>query len=366
MMSQPPKLRPDVDQLPGYRAGARAVGAVSLASNENTAGPLPGLDQIITAAAKQTHRYPDPAANRLLQRLSEYLDVDPDGIALGTGSVAICQQITAATCSPGDEVVYAWRSFEAYPIVTRLSHARSVQVPLLPDSRHDLAAMAAAITDRTRAVFVCTPNNPTGPAIPTSELASFLGQVPPDVLVVVDEAYYEYARASGEQFADSLSLRKQHPNAMVLRTFSKAFGLAGLRVGYGVADPTVVQGLRKAATPFGVNHLAQEVATAALDLTDEMEQRVAATVVERERVLTHVREQGWWVPETQGNFYWLSLGDATEAVAEACKEAGVLVRAFPGEGIRVTIGDPAPNETVLEVLEGFTPEAQPNAPVQQG
>ena len=354
-VSTPPKLRPDLDQLPGYRAGARAAGAVSLASNENSTGLLPGLAEIIATAAKDVHRYPDPAANRLLQRLSEHLHVHPDQIALGTGSVAICQQITAATCSPGDEVVYAWRSFEAYPIVTRLAHARSVQVPLLPDSRHDLPAMAAAITDRTRVVFVCTPNNPTGPAIPTAELAEFLDQVPPEVLVVVDEAYYEYAAASGEQFGGSLSLLDQHPKAMVLRTFSKAYGLAGLRVGYGVADPSVVQGLRKAATPFGVNHLAQEVAAAALELSADMEQQVAATVVERERVLAAVRAQGWPVPDTQGNFYWLPLGADTEAVAEACKQAGVLVRAFPGEGVRVTIGDQEPNETVLDVLSSYSP-----------
>jgi len=199
---------------------------------------------------------------------------------------------------------------------------------------------------------VCTPNNPTGPAIPTAELAEFLDQVPPEVLVVIDEAYYEYAAASGEQFGGSLSLLDQHPKAMVLRTFSKAYGLAGLRVGYGVADPSVVQGLRKAA--IGVNHLAQEVAAAALDLSAEMEQQVAATVVERE-VLAAVRAQGWSVPDTQGNFYWLPLGVDTEAIAEACKQAGVLVRAFPGEGVRVTIGDPEPNETVLDVLSSFRP-----------
>ncbi len=352
-MDQSPKLRPDLEDLPSYRAGARAADAVSLASNESVGGPPPGVVEAIAQAAADSHRYPDPAANQLLQRLAEQLDVDADRIALGTGSVAICQQITSTACSPGDEVIYAWRSFEAYPIVTTLAHAQSVQIPLLPDGRHDLPAMVDAITERTRVIFLCTPNNPTGPAIPTRDIGSFLAQVPKDILVVIDEAYLEYAGESGTDFGNTLSLLDQYSNAMALRTFSKAYGLAGLRVGYGVGPVHVVAGLRKAATPFGINHLAQSAAVAALDQTGEVTQRVVDTVRERDRVVAQARAMGWPVPDTQANFYWLPFGAATDDFAQACANAGVLARAFPGEGIRVTISEPELNDRVLAVLKDF-------------
>ena len=352
-MDQSPQLRPDLADLPSYRAGARAADAVSLASNESVGGPLPEVVAAIARAAGDSHRYPDPVANQLLERLSVKLGVDADQVALGTGSVAICQQITTSACSPGDEVIYAWRSFEAYPIVTRLAHAKSIQIPLRPDARHDLPAMRDAITERTRVIFVCTPNNPTGPAIPTQEIAEFLEQVPKNVLVVVDEAYLEYAGASGAEFRDTLDLVNEHHHAMVLRTFSKAYGLAGLRVGYGVGQAEVVAGLRKAATPFGVNHLAQAAAMAALEKEHEVAERAADTVRERDRVVAQARHIGWDVPDTQANFYWLPLGSGTDRFAQACAAAGVIVRAFSGEGVRVTIGEPQWNDRVLQVLRDF-------------
>lgn len=352
-MESTPELRPDLAELPSYKAGARARGAVSLASNEAPFGPLPGVTEAIARAAVHSHRYPDPAANLLLERLAAHAGVSPDQIALGTGSVAICQQITTTACSPGDEVVYAWRSFEAYPIVTRLAHAHSVHVPLLPDGRHDLAAMAAAVTDRTRVVFVCTPNNPTGPVVTMSEMQAFLRIVPDRVLVVIDEAYYEYAAGVGDDPLDSAALVEEHPHVLVLRTFSKAYGLAGLRVGYGIGSAPVVAALRKAATPFGVNHLAQEAAVAALDLQDELAERVATTAAERERLIDAARDLGFSIPDSGGNFYWIPLGQRSEAFAQACLEVGVTVRAFPGEGVRVTVGERWANDVVLGVLAQF-------------
>ena len=260
-----------------------------------------------------------------------------------------------AACSPGDEVVYAWRSFEAYPIVTTLVSARSVQVPLLPDGRHDLPAMARAVTDRTRVIFVCTPNNPTGPAVTAAELVEFLDMVPDDVLVVIDEAYFEFGLdESGVADLDGIAVSRGRPNVMVLRTFSKAYGLAGLRVGYGVASPVVAAALRKCATPFGVSSVAQTAALASLDQQDELRRRVAQVRVERGRVMTAARELGLQIPESRANFYWVPLGHEAESFAHRCKENGVTVRAFHNEGVRVTVGEPDANDVVLGLLRSRT------------
>jgi histidinol-phosphate aminotransferase len=321
---------------------------VSLASNEAPFGPLPGLESAVAAAAAETHLYPDPAGTDLTSALAQYWGVGPDQISLGTGSVAVCQQAVTAACAPGDEVVFAWRSFEAYPIIARLAHAAAVPVPLLPDARHHLAAMAAAVTDRTRVVFVCTPNNPTGPAVTAAEMARFLHGVPDRVLVVVDEAYFEYGAGAGA--LDGVRLLADHPNVLVLRTFSKAYGLAGLRVGYGIGSPAVAAALRKVALPFGVSRIAQAAAVAALGAKEELDRRVAATVAERARVIAAARRIGVAVPDSGGNFYWLPLGDSAQSFADDCAAAGVLVRCFPGEGVRVTVGAPADNDTVLAVL----------------
>ena len=212
-------------------------------------------------------------------------------LALGPGSVGVLGQLVAATCDPGDEVVFAWRSFEAYPILVTLAGAVPVMVPLADGDRHDLAAMAAAITPRTRMVLVCTPNNPTGTAVGDAELEVFLEQVPSDVLVVLDEAYLEFVTAPDSP--DALAVHRSRSNVVVLRTFSKAYGLAGLRVGYAVAHEAVAEALRKAAIPFGVNSLAQVAAVASLEAFDELEVRVKELVSERERVVAALREQGW-------------------------------------------------------------------------
>jgi histidinol-phosphate aminotransferase len=272
-------------------------------------------------------------------------------ISTGTGSVGVLGQIVAATCDPGDEVIYAWRSFEAYPIVVAVAGAVSVQVPLDADARHDLSAMAAAITPRTRLILICTPNNPTGPVVHHDELDAFLDTVPDDVLVVIDEAYVEFV--TDDQAPNGLTTYAARPNVAILRTFSKAYGLAGLRVGYAVAHEPVAEALRKTAVPFGVSTIAQQAAIASLDAFEELQKRVDALVGERLRVVAELRHLGWGVPDTQANFVWLPLGADTEAFAATADKAGLVVRPFAGEGVRCTIAETDANDRLLHVARGF-------------
>ena len=351
-----PRLRPDIDSLPAYKAGQRPtpredVVAYKISSNETPFPPLPSVLEAINRAAQDTHRYPDPFSTRLVQALAERFDVPTESIALGTGSVAVCGQIIAAAAGPGDEVLYAWRSFEAYPIWTQISGATSVQVPLLPDERHDLDAMLAAITERTRVIFVCNPNNPTGQIVTADELEAFVSQVPRDVIVVLDEAYREFM--VGDDVPDGIDLFRRYDNVVVLRTFSKAYGLAALRIGFAVAHQKVAEALRKTATPFGVSTIAEEAAIASLAAEDELLERVSLLVAERERVMTALRQQGWDVQRTEANFVWLRLGDLTADFAAACEEAAITVRPFAGEGVRITIAETPANDRVIEVAGRF-------------
>jgi histidinol-phosphate aminotransferase len=356
-----PRLRPILEGIPTYKPG-RAPGArdgapaYKLSSNENPYPPLPSVLATVRDSAATFNRYPDLFATGLTAAIAQRYDVPPTHVATGTGSVGVLQQVVQSTAAEGDEVVFAWRSFEAYPIVVQISGARSVPVPLRADEHHDLDAMVAAITDRTRLVVVCSPNNPTGTAVRRAELERFLDQVPADILVVIDEAYREFVR--DPQVPDAVEIYRDRPNVAVLRTFSKAYGLAGLRVGFAVAHEPVAAALRKTAVPFGVSGLAQVAAIASLAAEDELLERVAALVVERTRVQDALREQGWaHLPDSEANFVWLRLGDRTEAFAAACEAAGVVVRPFAGEGARVTIGEPEANDLFLRVVKGFVPGA---------
>jgi histidinol-phosphate aminotransferase len=269
-------------------------------------------------------------------------------VAVGTGSVGVAPQLLQATAGPGDEVVYAWRSFEAYPILTQISGATAVEVPLR-DERHDLEAMAAAVTGRTRLIFVCTPNNPTGTSVGREEIERFLDAVPDHVLVVIDEAYVEFDRDPDR--IDGVELYRKRPNVCVLRTFSKAYGLAGLRIGYAVAHAPVAAALRACAVPFGVNLVGQAAAVVSLRSQEALQERVDDLVRERARVLGRLHELGVPVVDTQANFYWLRLGDQTGKFATACEEAGVTVRPFGDEGVRITVGEPEANDIVLRTVE---------------
>jgi histidinol-phosphate aminotransferase len=351
-----PRLRAELEGIPTYKPGrpAAAAGgpvAYKLSSNENPYPPLPGVMETVLAAAASFNRYPDLACTALSQELADRFGVPVPHIATGTGSVGVAQQLVQSTSGPGDEVIYAWRSFEAYPIITRISGATPVEVPLTAGEAHDLDAMARAITDRTRLIFVCNPNNPTGTAVRRAELEAFLDRVPADVLVVLDEAYREFIR--DPEVPDGIELYRERPNVCVLRTFSKAYGLAGLRVGFAVAHEPVAAALRKTAVPFGVSQLAQDAAIASLNAEDELLGRVGSLVCERNRVVEALREQGWTVPDSQANFVWLRLGERTVDFAQACERAGVVVRPYPPDGVRITVGETEANDVFLKAAEGF-------------
>lgn len=343
------RTRADLDALPGYVPGRTIPGAIKLASNEVSLGPLPSVVEAIAQAARHINRYPDSGASELVARLARKLDVSEDQVAVGCGSVTLCQQLVQATCTPDDEVMFAWRSFEAYPIAAAAAAATSVKVPVLADGRHDLDAMAAAITDRTRLILVCNPNNPTGTAVRRGELEHFLDQVPSDVLVVIDEAYREFV--TDAEVPDALELFGDRPNVAVLRTLSKAWGLAGLRVGWLAAAPEVADAVRKVVTPFSTNAVGQAAALAALGAAAEMRRRVDLVVAERERVHKAVLALVPDVPPTQANFVWLPLRDRAAGFAAACEQRGVIVRAFPGDGVRVTTGTPEENDAFLAAAE---------------
>ena len=347
-------VRPALATLPAYVPGRTVPGAIKLASNETAYPLLPAVARRVAEVLGSANRYPDLGVVALRTALSARLDVDVDQLAVGCGSVALCQQVVQVMAGPGDEVLYPWRSFEAYPILTTVAGARSVQVPLSADQSFDLDALAAAVTPRTRVVFVCNPNNPTGTAVRRTQLVTLLDRMPPHVLVVLDEAYREFVADAevpdGTGFLD-------RPNVLVLRTFSKAYGLAGLRVGYGVAaDPVVARSLRQIQIPFAVSTIAQEAALACLEPEAEAELmlRVGEVVAERSRVHGRLAAMGYPVVASQANFVWIPLGDATTQWAHGCEEHGVIVRPFAGAGVRVTIGTAAENDIFLAAAEALT------------
>lgn len=354
--SRPVRFRPTLDVIPAYRPGkpptpVEGVTSYKMSSNENPYPPLPSVLAAAGEALTSINRYPDPSMYDLTQRLAAELDVDPGALIIGAGSSGVLSQIVNACIDDGDEVVYAWRSFELYPICVAAAGGRSVQVPLTADGRHDLATMASLVRPATRIVIVCTPNNPTGPSVGARELEDFLAGIPSDVLVLIDEAYLEFVTAPDA--IDSLAVWRAHPNVVLLRTFSKAYGLAGLRVGYAVAHSHVAASLAKLSLPFVVTNVAQRAAVASLEARGELDVRVKDLVSERERVVAALTEQGWELPDTQANFVWLPLGDDTLDFAEAATARGLSVRPFAGDGVRVSIDEPAANDAFLQVAAAF-------------
>jgi histidinol-phosphate aminotransferase len=322
-------------------------GAIKLASNETPYPPLPHVVERITAAAAEINRYPDSYSTELTSVLAAKYGVDVDQVRVGCGSVSLCTQLVQAVADADEEVIYAWRSFEAYPIIAAVSGASSIQVPLR-EHVHDLPAMVERISGKTRLIFICNPNNPTGTAVGREELLRFLHGVPSDVVVAIDEAYREFV--SDPDVPDALTLLPEFPNLIVLRTFSKAYGLAGLRVGYAIAaDPALAGALRQTQVPFAVTTVAQAAALASLEPQAEREllARVADIVRERDRVQSTLRDLGYDVPPSQANFVWLPLGDATTDWAAGCEDRRVIVRGFAGSGVRVTIGSPEENDRFL-------------------
>ena len=363
-------VRPVFDTLPSYAAGkppapVEGLTRYKLSSNENPRGPVPEVARVL-AEFDAVHRYPDPLSTALRTALAGQLGVDAEDIVTGAGSLGALNQILktfAGVNADGvqDEVIYAWRSFEAYPILVGIMGARSVQVPNLPDGAHDLDAMAAAITDRTRLILVCTPNNPTGPAVTESQIRAFLAKVPATVPVVIDEAYFEFCAASSipegeEPPLNGLDIYRDYPNVIILRTFSKAQGLAGLRVGYSISHPQITRHLRVAATPFAVSALAERAAVASIEHQEAVMARVRHIVAERERVTARLRELGYEFPSTYANFVWLPLGERTGEFVDLMNRNALSVRAFGSEGVRVSIGEVEANDRFLSLCELFAQE----------
>ncbi|MFC9932961.1 histidinol-phosphate transaminase [Glutamicibacter sp. NPDC127525] len=341
--------RPSLQEVPAYKQGKpAAAGASKLSSNESPHSPLPSVLSSIQEGLATIHRYPSIAAPELTGALSSQFGVPAEHITLGAGSVEVAAQIIHAVAAEGDEVIYAWRSFEAYPSLVRIAGATPVEVPLDADSRHDLPAMLAAITDKTRLVFICNPNNPTGTVVEARALDEFINAVPRNVLVVVDEAYVHFDRSALR--ADGIELFRKYPHVAVLHTFSKAYGLAGLRVGYAISPLEVAGNLRKVAVPFGVSDLAQRAAVASLAAIGELSLRIEEVVTQRERMYEGLAAAGYPVVKSQANFVWVDAGESTEQLEAKLAAGGVVVRAFPGDGLRISSGTAHDVDRVLAAL----------------
>lgn len=354
------RLRPTVEALPAYRPGKAAgqaekehgiTDAIKLASNENPYPPAPSVIEAIVAAASSVNRYPDHLAVEMRTAIARWVGVEPEQVTAGCGSVGLLRQICMAYVDPGDEVVYPWLSFEAYPISVVTMGGTPVTVPLV-DNAFDMDAVADAVTDATKMVLLATPNNPTGTAISVASIRTLLERISErtsnEVMVVIDEAYREFADpALGDPVTELLP---GHRNVVVFRTFSKAYGLAGLRSGYAIAHPEVIVDIDKLLLPFTNNQLAQAAAMAAIAAADEIRPRIDDLIAERSRVVTELTAEGWTLPDAQANFVYLPVGDRTDEIYVELERRGVVTRPFSGEGIRVTIGTPAENDRFLAAL----------------
>ncbi|HEX5195168.1 MAG TPA: histidinol-phosphate transaminase [Solirubrobacteraceae bacterium] len=337
----------------GYDLGSDVA---MLASNESCFAPSIEVLDAANRAMTGVHRYPDPSYRPLRQALADRYGIPRERIALGNGSCDVLLATGEALLEPGAELVYAWPAFSVYPHLAATSGATAVQVPLDAEDRHDLDAIATEITVATRLVLICNPNNPTSTALGLDEIEAFLAKVPSHVCVILDEAYCEFALVLGDTYA-SVELLARFPNLMLLRTFSKAYGLAGLRVGYGLCGSEALRAaVDQVRQPFYLNAAAQAAAVEALRHQDEVERRVTHTVAARIAVTDGLRELGLWVADSDANFVWTHLADAdAEAgIVDGLRERGVLVRAGSALGrpgsLRVTVGTDAENRRFLAAI----------------
>ena len=338
-------VRADISEIPSYVPGKRLADALKLSSNEVAHPPLPAAVAAMAEAATTANRYPDMGATDLVHAIAKHLKLRPEQVAVGCGSSALCQQLVQITCATGDEVVFPWRSFEAYPIFARVAGATPRSVPLTADHRVDLPALAAAITPATRLVFVCNPNNPTGTTITKREFEEFMAVVPPTTLVALDEAYFEFVRTQDTPMGTEVVVK--HENVVALRTFSKAYGLAGVRVGYAFGNPAIIAALNKVAIPFGVSAVAQAGAITSLAGAAQLLERTNETVSERDRVARAIGA----IP-SEANFVWLPTKTAA-TLAQQLANQGVIIRAFP-EGVRITVTDHAEADRFLAAWNSIT------------
>jgi histidinol-phosphate aminotransferase len=322
-----------------------AIQLIQLSRNEMPYGPLPGVTEAVTRAMGHSHRYPDANASELIERLACHNGVDPSRIAIGCGSVAVLESLADVVCEPGDRVAFPWPSYRGYPVVATKAGAIGLPVPNTPSHDADLTALSDAVTKKTRMVILCNPNNPTGAGTNDAGLRTLASRVAEDVLLVVDEAYREFAPA--ERVADALSVLSERRNVVVVRTMSKAWSLAGLRVGYLVGPAELAAAVRKAATPYATSSVAQAAALAALDAEDEMTRRCALVAAERDRLTARLRGLLPGIPTSSANFIWLPLGEHSGSFTAGCLDLGVHVCDLSPYGVRVSIGDPDANEAFL-------------------
>jgi histidinol-phosphate aminotransferase len=349
-------------RMPGYQAGvptgqapeAIASGNIAqLASNESPFPPHPKVVEAIQRTATAMNRYPDPDATLLRRRLAERYETDPARITVGNGSCEILLGAAEALCEPGDEILYAWPAFSMYPYLPALTGAREIRVPLAEGDVHDLDAMASEVTAATQLLIVCNPNNPTATHIPAAEIAAFCERIPAHVTVVLDEAYVEFQTHDDPDA--TLDLLAEFPNLVVMRTFSKCYGLAGLRVGYAIGSPKFRAAVDAVRQPFSVNALAQAAGAEAIRHQDDVLRRVESTVAARLAVEEGLRGLRLRTSDSHANFSWVDLGDADEAeVLAGLAEREIAVRpgkALGGPGhIRVSYGTAEENERFLRVL----------------
>lgn len=345
-------FRPEIDQLPAYVAGRNPTDpdVIKVASNEMPFPTLPGVEAALGLRIGDLGRYPDMGAAALKQAVAAFHETSVDNVAVGNGSVALIEKFLQAVCGAGAEVVLPWRSFEAYPIAIQAAGGVAVKVPLRGGAIN-LPAMLDAVTARTRAIMICTPNNPTSSALTHDELHRFLRSVPASIPVLIDEAYVDFVEM--EDPVRGVELVREFPNVVTLRTFSKAYGLAGLRVGYALGATDVVAGLDKVATPFGVNALAQVAAVAALQQRGEVERRVGVIKAERAKLVSALRALDWEGGAPQGNFLWFDLGEDAERFAAACGREKIVVRTFPDDGVRVTVATPEASLRLVRAYRAF-------------
>lgn len=356
-MVVPARPRPPVVTLPEYRAGRTPLqvaaeyglaAAIKLASNEAPFGPLDSVRDVIHAETAGLNRYPDVRADALRRAIAERSGFSPAQVTVGAGSSGLLWQLGEAFLDPGDELLIPWPSFEAYPIVAQLMDAATVRAPLLPGGTVDVDALTSLISPRTKLLVVADPNNPTGTALSGGALSRLSDATAGRCVLVIDEAYLEFRTRADA--ADSLDLVRRHDHVMVLRTFSKAYGLAGLRVGYAIGPKAVVDFVDRVAVPFAVSSLGQAAAIASLAATDELCHRVGGILDERSRVERRLRAAGWSIPDPQANFVLLPSGVRTAELAAGLERLGVITRAFAHSGVRVTIGGADENDRFLDAL----------------
>ncbi|GAA2291934.1 histidinol-phosphate transaminase [Streptomyces hawaiiensis] len=333
--------------------GTELGDAHRLSLNELPDVPLAGLYQMLQQSLREANRYPDPFSHELARSIADTYSTSELDVVVGPGSAALLQHVIQWAAPHRGEVVYAWPSFDAYPLVVHSAGARPVEVPL-KDYKHDLPRMLDSITGDTRALILCNPNNPTGTTVGTAEMLAFLREIPDHVLVVLDEAYREFA---GSRTPDGSELYRDLPNMVVLRSFSKSYGLAGLRIGFALAHRDMARTLRDRLLPFSVSTVAEAAAKAALDHRTEILRHTARVIAERERMTRELRDQHWAVVPSEANFLWLPTGSRSGEFAAAAAENGIMVRSWKDQGVRVTVGDIKSNDAFLEFAERFAEKA---------